>query len=59
MKSILELKERNPQKYKVYGLGEWGINTDLLVFRNWRVEDIDPVELAKQGLEQRNGVDFG
>ena len=58
-KSILELKERNPQKYKVYGLGEWGINTDLLVFRNWRVEDIDPVELAKQGLEQRNGVDFG
>lgn len=43
----------------VYGLGEWGINTDLLVFKNWRTEEFDPIDLAKQGLDQRNGVDFG
>ena len=59
VKSIEDLKSRNPSKWKVYGLGEWGINTDLLVFRNWRVEEFDVAELAKKGLEQRNGVDFG
>ena len=51
---------RNPQKWKVYGLGEWGINTDGLVFTNWRkVDHIDAQALAKEGLELRVGMDLG
>ena len=55
-----ELQVRNPQKWRVYGLGEWGINTDGLVFTNWRkVDHIDAQALAKEGLELRVGMDLG
>lgn len=54
-----EMQTRNPSKYRVYGLGEWGVDTEGLVITNWRKEDINPMELAKQGLEHRVGLDLG
>lgn len=54
-----EMIERNPQKARVYVLGEWGVPYDGLVFRNWRVEEFDPFALASSGLEHRSGMDVG
>lgn len=59
IQSLEELKFRNPQKYRVFALGEWGINTDGLVFRNWRKGEYDVQELAKKGWELRVGMDLG
>ena len=60
IEALEELQVRNPQKWRVYGLGEWGINTDGLVFTNWRkVDHIDAHALAKEGLELRVGMDLG
>lgn len=54
-----ELEHRNPQKYRVYGLGEWGIDSEGLVITNWRVQEFEPMSLAAQGLEHRAGMDIG
>lgn len=51
-----ELETRNPQKYKVYGLGEWGIDADGLVYQNWKVEDFNHAEIKG---ELCVGLDFG
>ena len=51
-----ELETRNPQKYRIYGLGEWGIDADGLVYQNWKVEDFNHAE--KDG-EMLIGLDFG
>lgn len=60
IQSLEELQFRNPQKWRIYGLGCWGINTDGLVFRNWRKEDLGDIkELAKNGWELRVGMDLG
>lgn len=56
--SLEELRVRNPQKARIFCDGEWGINTDGLVFRNWVVEDFDEMGLAKT-LEHRAGSDLG
>lgn len=54
-----EMAIRNPQKYRVFGLGEWGVDTDGLVITNWRKEEFDPMELSASGLEHRCGMDLG
>ena len=55
-----EMAERNPAKYKVYGLGLWGVDVEGLVFQgNWREEDFDPLQLASLGYEHRAGCDLG
>lgn len=54
-----EMETRNPAKYRVYGLGEWGVDTEGLVITNWRAEEFDAMELAAQGLEHRVGMDVG
>lgn len=54
-----EMAIRNPAKYRVYGLGEWGIDTEGLVITNWRREEFDAMELAASGLEHRCGMDLG
>lgn len=51
-----EMKVRNPARYKVYGLGEWGVNVDGLVFSNWRVSDFDYTQIEGELLI---GLDFG
>lgn len=54
-----ELEHRNPAKYRVYGLGEWGVDAEGLVITNWKKAQFDPMELAAQGLEHRAGIDLG
>ena len=54
-----EMAIRNPAKYRVYGLGEWGIDSEGLVITNWRAEEFNPMELASLGLEHRVGMDLG
>lgn len=54
-----EMRERNPRRYRVAGLGEWGI-TEGLVYTNWRVEEFDIGALrAGRGLKAVFGLDFG
>lgn len=59
IKALEGLQERNPQKYNIYALGLWGTDPEGLVFKNWRVQDFDPAELAAAGLELRIGSDLG
>lgn len=54
-----EMEVRNPAKYRVYGLGEWGVDTEGLVITNWRKEEFDAMELAQKGFEHRAGMDLG
>lgn len=54
-----ELELRNPSKYRVYGLGEWGVDAEGLVITNWKQERFDAMELAARGLEHRSGMDLG
>lgn len=54
-----EMAIRNPQKYRIYGLGEWGVDSQGLVIRNWKTEEFNPFELAASGYEHRCGMDLG
>lgn len=54
-----EMETRNPAKYRVYGRGEWGVDTEGLVITNWRKEEFDAMELAAAGYEHRAGCDLG
>lgn len=56
--ALEEMKTRNPKKAKVFVYGEWGVNSDELVYTNWRVEEFDEMAIS-EGLELRNGLDFG
>ena len=58
MAAIEELKERNPAKWKIYGLGEWGVPVEGLVFSSWHQEPFDAMALASK-LEHRVGSDLG
>ncbi|MBO5957263.1 MAG: PBSX family phage terminase large subunit [Bacteroidales bacterium] len=58
-REIDEMEARNPAKYRVYGRGEWGLDVDGLVIRNWRTEEFDASELAALGYEHRCGMDIG
>ena len=54
-----EMAVRNPAKYRIYGLGEWGVDVEGLVITNWRKEEFDAMALAASGLERRCGMDIG
>ena len=54
-----EMAIRNPAKYRVYGLGEWGVDVEGLVITNWRSEEFNPMDLAALGYEHRVGLDLG
>ena len=54
-----EMETRNPEKYRVYGRGEWGVDTEGLVITRWKMETFDPLELAALGYEHRAGCDLG
>jgi phage terminase large subunit len=56
VEALDELEVRNPQKYRVYGLGQWGIDADGLVFQNWKVEEFNHKEIQGELL---CGLDFG
>lgn len=53
------MKIRNPRRYQVAGLGNWGI-TEGLVFENWEETSFDIEELQKDpGLIWAFGLDWG
>lgn len=63
------MKEKNPRRYKIEGLAEWGI-AEGLIYENWKQEEFDIDELIqlhskekdKRGLHSFvsvNGMDFG
>ena len=51
-----ELYTRNPQKARVFCDGEWGVNADGLVFKNWKVKEFNHAEIDGQLM---CGLDFG
>lgn len=51
-----EMKQNRPKRYKVAGLGEWGI-TDGIIFENWVVEDL--TNLIPTFSNIYHGMDFG
>lgn len=59
IRELLEMITRNPQKARIFVFGEWGVDAEGLVLKNWRVEEFDPQMLASQGLEHRAGMDIG
>lgn len=56
------MKEQNPRKYAVSGLGEWGISEGL-VYERWEVLDfdIDKLTSGDNGWQFKNffGLDYG
>lgn len=59
IKEFERMKERNPRRYQVAGLGYWGI-VDGLIYENWREEafDIDKIR-GGPGIVSVFGLDFG
>ena len=59
-KKVFEtMKKNNPRRYKVAGLGDWGI-VDGVIYENWEekifnLEDIKKIE----GIKSAFGLDFG
>lgn len=54
-----EMKAHNPRRYRVAGLGDWGI-TEGLIYENWRAEDFDTDRLKREySLKAVFGLDFG
>lgn len=54
-----EMKLRNPKRYRVAGLGDWGI-IDGLVYENWEEKEFDVQEISKiPGFSSAFGLDFG
>ena len=53
------MKRQNPRRYKVAGLGDWGI-VDGLVYENWeeKLFSLDDVR-AVTGVQSKFGLDFG
>ena len=53
------MQKNNPRRYRVAGLGEWGI-VEGLVFENWEEQSFDVDEIRKkQGIKSAFGLDFG
>ncbi|WP_318773060.1 terminase large subunit [Bacillus gobiensis] len=53
------MKKHNPRRYKIEGLGEWGI-AEGAIFTNWREFAFDKSEIIKRpGVKSAFGLDFG
>ncbi len=54
-----DMKERNPRRYRVAGLGEFGI-VDGIVYENWKEEAFDIEKIRKEvDCKSAFGLDFG
>lgn len=59
-KKVFEtMKKNNPRRYRVAGLGDWGI-VEGLVYENWEEKEFD-MEIIKKiaGIRSGFGLDFG
>lgn len=59
-KKVFEtMKKNNPRRYKVAGLGDWGI-VDGLVYENWEERAFNIHEISSRpGVKSAFGLDFG
>lgn len=59
LKVFETMRKQNPKRYKVAGLGDWGI-VDGLVYENWEEKafSLDEVK-AIAGIQSAFGLDFG
>ena len=58
--ALEDMRRTNPNKARVYVDGEWGVDVDAQVFKNWSIEDININELLQNPeVEVRVGTDFG
>lgn len=55
-KRMMMRKQRDPEGYKIYGLGQWG-ETGGLILQNYEVKDISNAPVDYENLSI--GVDFG
>ncbi len=56
-----KMKVQNPRRYRIEGLGEWGISEGL-IYENWKVEEFDIAEIVNKNIRafvDCNGMDFG
>lgn len=55
-----DMKRRNPRRYRVAGLGEWGVS-DGLIYENWEELWFDPQEIWSNArwMKPVYGLDFG
>lgn len=54
-----QMKKNNPRRYKIEGLGEWGI-AEGLVYDNFYIQEFNIEEISKRpGIESIFGIDFG
>lgn len=54
-----KMKEQNPLRYRVAGLGEWGVSEGL-IFENWQEKAFDIEEIRGIGsVRSAFGLDFG
>lgn len=59
MEVFEDMKVKFPRRYKIEGLGDWGI-AEGVIFDNWKTEEFDHIAIAKlPGYEPVNGMDFG
>lgn len=59
LKVFETMRENNPRRYQVAGLGGWGI-VDGLVFENWKEEAFETAAIAKRpDVVSAFGLDFG
>jgi len=59
LKVFETMKKNNPRRYRVAGLGDWGI-VEGLVFENWEEKAFDLEEIKKiPGIKSAFGLDFG
>lgn len=56
LKLFEEMKKRNPRRYQVAGLGNWGV-TEGIVYENWKEEVFTLSEM--RNCETVAGLDFG
>ncbi len=53
------MREHNPARYRVAGLGEWGI-VEGLIYTDWVEEDFNPADIRRMsGVRAVFGLDFG
>ena len=53
-----KMRIQSPRRYKVEGLGDWGLS-DGLIYENWRVEDFNKNDDRFRRMECIHGLDFG
>lgn len=59
LKVFETMRENNPRRYQVAGLGGWGI-VEGLVFENWKEESFETAAIAKKpDVVSAFGLDFG